>query len=101
MNDSIGDSCFVFLFAIIGLVITIVVLCWLYRINEIAEYLRRIANKLDPLPPPPPPPPPVFPALTPRKRCDCCHDFFDPSELETLDIGKTVCPGCKKFLKSK
>jgi hypothetical protein len=87
---------------IIFFIIEVPLTRWLYRIDEIAGYLGRIANKLDPPSPPPvlPPMPTTRPELS-LKSCDCCHRLFEPHELETIGIGKTVCPDCKKFIQSK
>jgi hypothetical protein len=85
-------------FCVVVIIAFVVFVRWIFRIEEITEYLRRVANKLDPPPPLKREPPPYEP---PKAKCDCCHRKVPADMLETIEIGKIVCPDCKKFIQSK
>ena len=74
------------------IVITVSILRWAFRINEIADYLKRIADHLSPVPPKPPRP------QTVRGKCDYCCKWFFIETLTTMKDNKMFCPTCAKKL---
>jgi formylmethanofuran dehydrogenase subunit E len=79
MSDVIYYTLIAFLVLIIPFALWVVLIRWLFRVNEIAGYLRRIADKLNPL-----------------AQCDYCHKEYLVSQLTRSENGKYVCPICKK-----
>lgn len=73
-------------------VIFVSILRWALRLNEIAGYLKRIADHLSPIPPKPPK------LRTIRGRCDCCRLWFFIETLTTTKDKKLFCPTCVKLL---
>ena len=79
---------------VLPIIIFIVLIRWLFRINEIAGYLERIANRLDP----------DIPDLTEVKtslkqgRCGYCHKYFTPEKLTITSSNTIACPTCAKLL---
>lgn len=102
VGESIGEALgkaiiYSFLFLLILFVFIVVVLRWIFRINTIVNLLQKIAinnerpkNNLTSIPP----------KKIVKKTCDACGKDFDISQLTKLAIGKTVCPSCKKTIKS-
>lgn len=83
--------------------IFVLVLRWVFRIDEIFDILRAIEHHLRPPEPPQAPQQPVSPPdRTPLlATCDACKRYFKADSLVKIAIGKTVCPACKKFIESK
>ncbi len=84
-----------FIFDIIFLMISIAFFLWFSnRINEIADYLKRIADRLAP----------DIPDITEAKaalkqgRCDYCHKHFPPDKLTITDSNTVACLTCAKSL---
>jgi hypothetical protein len=73
-------------------VIFVSILRWALRLNEITDYLKRIADHLSPLPPKPPKP------QTVRGKCDNCCKWFFIETLTTMEGNKMFCPTCAKSL---
>jgi len=71
----------------------------LFRVNEVTDLLKQIRdNTAKPKPRAEDPPKKSF--RPPTGTCESCKKTFEITELTKLEIGKTVCPACKKFIKS-
>jgi hypothetical protein len=91
---ALGGFILGFIFWIVAILILLAFIRWFFRINEIADYLKRIADRLAP----------DIPDLTEVKtalkqgRCDYCHKYFPPDKLTKTDSGNMTCPTCAKLL---
>jgi hypothetical protein len=76
------------------IVLNVLFIRWLFRINEIAGYLKRIADKISPLPPP---------SSTPISlpKCDGCGKEFVSIELSKISSGQLLCRACRKIFENK
>ena len=70
---------------------------WLFRIDEIAGYLKRIADKISP--PPPPSPPSSTPIFT--EKCDGCGKKFAHVLLSRIESGQYLCHACLRIFENK
>jgi hypothetical protein len=90
--EGVFGSIFVIIIYLALIFAFVILLRWLFRLNEIAGYLKRIADKISPIE--------TKIEKEISMNCDCCHKPFKPVELTELAIGKIVCDGCKNFIKS-
>jgi hypothetical protein len=77
---------------ILFIAIFIAIVRWLFRINEIAGYLKRIADKIAPLDLP------ESSLPIEQGQCSCCHKYFPASKLTKTEMNKVLCPNCVKLL---
>lgn len=102
MEQIINTFGFVFAFLLllaivfIPLIISVIIVRWLFRINNIVNLLTEISTKLTPLHPVDCAASVTAPEET--AECDRCRQSFPLSTLIELKIGKTVCPVCNKLL---
>lgn len=97
------------LFALFAIILAIavplailLVLCrWIFRIDKIVELLEKIDRNTHPVTIKTNPNPVKKSHPPPKMPCDACKKLFDPRDLTKLDIGKTVCSKCEKFIRSK
>jgi len=94
MSDGQPILVFFILLLVLFIAVIVAIVRWLFRINEIAGYLKRLADRLAPIMVPRPPAPKEY------ADCDCCHKEFEISELVELERGKMVCPPCNRLLSS-
>jgi hypothetical protein len=80
------------LFYILFIAILIAIVRWLFRVNEIAGYLKRIADKIAPLDLP------ESPSPIEQGECSGCHKYFPSSKLTKTEMNKVFCPNCLKLL---
>jgi hypothetical protein len=74
---------------VLPIIIFIVLIRWLFRINEIAGYLERIANRISPQKHEP---------NTVQSKCDFCHNWFFLENLKETTPGKMICPDCLRHI---
>ena len=93
-DEELGGLVIEFALKIIVFLIALVFIRWLFRINEIADYLKRLAGRLAP----------DISDITDAKnaikqgRCDYCHKHFTPDKLTITDSNTVTCPTCAKLL---
>jgi hypothetical protein len=74
------------LVGVIIFVLCILFVRWVFRINEMADCLKRIADKISPLSLP---------------KCDGCGKIFAPIDLFKIESGQLLCLQCYKMLENK
>ncbi len=84
---------------VIPIAIAVALLRGIFRVNEITDLLIQIRDNTA-KPKPKREDPFKRPVSPPTGACDSCKKTFDLADLTKLEIGKTVCPACKKFIKS-
>jgi hypothetical protein len=76
------------------IILNILFIRWLFRINEIAGYLKRIADNISPLPPPSSTQ--VF-----LPKCDGCGGGFATTQLSKIESGQQLCRECREIFENK
>lgn len=83
MTENLSESIFFFGIYVFGIiltiVITVVIIRWIFRVNVIVELLQNIAA---------------------NHKCDSCARFFRIDQLKRIDSGQLLCPDCLKKIKS-
>jgi hypothetical protein len=92
------EELIVILLSIAGIIAVIVILVsilrWAFRINEIADSLKRLADRLAP------DMPDISEVKTALKQGQCyyCHKYFPSDKLTITDSNNVACPSCAKLL---
>jgi len=91
-DEELGGIVIGFIFKLIIGLLILLFIRWFFRINEIADSLKRLADRL-------------APEITPRPespikqaQCTFCHKYFPPDKLTKTDSGDMACPTCAKSL---
>ena len=88
------------LVGVIIFVLCILFVRWVFRINEMADCLKRIADKVSPLPAPSSNPSPQENKFSTQK-CDGCNKEFYAVWISKIDSGQMLCSECRKMFENK